>query len=79
MKKDLMDRRMFARGLALTPFGLAAASNVLGQTTAPAAAIPVAAPAVVPPNRKTDAANNGHPRVQEKGPFARPLVFRRNE
>jgi len=45
MKKKLMDRRMFARGLVLAPLGLAAASPLLAQMPAQAnAAVPVALP-----------------------------------
>jgi uncharacterized protein len=77
-KSKKVSRRVFAKGLALTPLGMAAAS-ALGQ---PASAVAQAnqAPSSEQANaRKRDAEADRRFVVAEPEPFAKPLVFVRRE
>src|ERR1022692_1728526 len=79
MKNEPINRRTFAKGLALAPLGLAASSTVFGQvaTNPP---VPGTDPAT-PPKRipKTAAQYNRHPPIHETDPFAETLTFSRHE
>ena len=74
-EKKALTRRVFTKGLALAPLGLAAASSALGQTAGLAQA-PAAASNKAP---KSDAQYNRHAPVVETEPFAEPLTFARKE
>ncbi|HEY1803454.1 MAG TPA: glycoside hydrolase family 127 protein [Terracidiphilus sp.] len=73
MKK--VNRREFAKGLAIAPIGMAAASSLLAQAQAPAS--PTPAPVKNAP--KAEASANNIFSVSESEPFAAPLEFVRNE
>ena len=70
-------RRDFAKSAAIAPFGLAAASSLLGQVGASSQSPPVPPPPKRAPNAE-DAANFVFS-VPEPGPFDAPLQFVRNE
>jgi hypothetical protein len=79
MKNKTINRRSFAKGLALAPLGFAAGSTVLGQSvTSP---MVNALDTSTPPKRipKTAAEYNRHPPIHETDPFAETLVFSRRE
>jgi len=75
MKPIPFTRRAFAKGLALTPLGLASGSPVFAQSHAPAQ--PALQTTPQPPKRvpKTAAEYNRHPPIHETEPFAEPLTF----
>ncbi len=77
-EKIKLSRRVFAKGLALTPLGWAAASSALGQAAAGAEATQAAS---TPPAdaRRADAEADRRFSVAEPEPFAAPIVFTRNE
>ncbi len=66
--KGAVSRRVFTKGLALAPLGLAAASSALGQAT-------IATPEKKTP--KSDAEYNHHGPVLDPEPFAEPITFAR--
>ena len=68
MKRIPFSRRAFAKGLALTPFGLASSSAVVAQSAASTAQETTPQlPKRVP---KTAAEYNRHPPIHEAEPFA---------
>ena len=76
MKK--LNRREFAKSLAIAPVGLAAGNSLLGIAHSQAAPAQTAnPPAQKAP--KTEAQYNRHPPVVEAEPFAAPLTFARDE
>ena len=74
MKPIPFSRRAFAKGLALTPLGLATSSAVFAQSLESAQQAQEITP---PPKRvpKTAAEYNRHPPIHESEPFAEPLAF----
>ena len=73
-----LNRREFAKSLAIAHVGLAAGNSLLGIARSQAAPAQSAnPPAQKPP--KTEAQYNRHPPVVETEPFAEPLTFARNE
>ncbi len=82
-KNRKLSRRVFAKGLAMTPLGLAAASSAWGQSAAGAQGNATASnqTAWTPPAdaRKLDMEADRRFVVAEPEPFAAPLVFTRNE
>ena len=78
MKNEMINRRTFAKGLALAPLGVAVGSTALGQ----AVTNPLPAPDVPTPAKrlpKTAAEYNRHPPIHETDPFAETLTFSRHE
>jgi len=75
MKK--VSRREFAKNVALTPLGLAAASSLLGKAEAAPRAQAATAPPKTAPN--LDAAADRVFSVAQNDPFVAPLEFTRNE
>ncbi len=71
-----VSRRMFAKGLAMAPLGVAAASSALGQAAAGAQS--GNAPSSPAHPRKADALASRRFVVAEPEPFAAPLVFVRH-
>jgi hypothetical protein len=80
MKNGLVTRRVFAKGLALAPLGLAVPSAVFGQSTATPPQ-PNPANASLPPKKapKTVVEHKSRPAIHDADPFAEPLVFTRHE
>jgi hypothetical protein len=79
MKNNPINRRAFAKGLALAPLGLAVTSTALAQAvTNPPGPAPDASsqPKRIP---KTAAEYNRHPPIHETDPFADILTFSRHE
>jgi DUF1680 family protein len=73
MKLIRLSRRAFAKGLAVTPLGLASSSPVFAQSPGPAPQAQETASSKRVP--KTAAEYNRHPSVHEADPFAEPLSF----
>jgi uncharacterized protein len=73
-----LNRREFAKSLAIAPVGLAAGNNLLGIAHSQAAPARSANPSAQK-GPKTEAEYNRHPPVVETEPFAESLVFVRNE
>jgi hypothetical protein len=75
MKSIPFSRRTFAKGLALTPLGLASSSAIFAQAAASTQQAQETTPQ--PPKRvpKTAAEYNRHPPIHETEPFAEPLTF----
>src|ERR1700691_1856367 len=73
-----LNRREFARNLAIAPVGLAAGNSLLGIARSQAAP----AQSANPPAQKapkSEAQYNRHPPVIDPEPFAAPLTFARDE
>lgn len=73
-----MNRRNFAKGLAIAPFGIAAASSSLAQAAGAAQAAQPATPAQAQA-RRADMQADRRFIVNEPEPFAQPLSFSRRE
>ena len=71
-----INRRMFAKSLALAPLGIAASSRLLGQQSAPTTDTGKATP---PAAEKKKLEPSKRPPIHETEPFAEPLVFARRE
>ncbi len=74
MKPIPFSRRAFAKGLVLTPLGMASSSTAFSQSLASTQQAQEITP---PPKRvpKTAAEYNRHPPIHETDPFAEPLTF----
>jgi uncharacterized protein len=75
-----LNRREFAKSIAIAPVGLAAGNSLLGIAHSQAVAVAgqsANSPAQKAP--KSEADYNRHPPVVETEPFAEPLIFARNE
>ncbi len=77
-KEGRLNRRTFAKGLAMAPLGLAAASSALGQAAAGAQADQTATTAQAEA-RQTDLRADRRFVVDEPAPFAGPVTFTRQE
>lgn len=80
MKSANLSRRVFTKGLALAPLGLAATQSILGG--AHATAEPVQAAAAGQPEKKApkvEVENTRRFHIDEPEPFAEPLTFARAE
>jgi hypothetical protein len=81
MNNKKVSRRVFAKGLVLTPLGLAATGSILGNAEAivPWSLQDAEAALAQKKAPKSDAEYNRHPPIHETEPFAEPLTFIRAE
>jgi len=76
MKPIQINRRAFAKGLALTPLAMTGSSSIFAQSPASAQQAQQASPQQTPKRiPKTAAEYNRHPPIREAEPFAEPLSF----